>query len=217
MVWKPINMPHSSKSLRIVVINSLEPAIGKGGPEEQLPARARALRVGLLEAGYNIVAVLPPEAFNAELVAQLRPDVLIVDAETEPAATLARITAVNNVSPKPIVLFTEDHDSELAKQAVQVGVSSYIVAGLSPERVRPILEVAIARFEYEQKLRSELHEAKERLSERIIIEKAKGLMMNKHHISEEEAHKRLRTFAMEKNMKLVDVAKRLVDAAELLW
>jgi two-component system, response regulator / RNA-binding antiterminator len=210
-------MPNSSKSLRIVIINSLETTEGQGNAQEQLTVRARALRLGLLEAGYNIVAVLPPEAFNAEIVAQLRPDVLIVDAETEPAATLARITAVNSVSPKPIVLFTEDHDAEIASQAIQVGVSSYIVAGLAPERVRPILEVAIARFEYEQRLRSELHEAKEKLSERIIIEKAKGLMMTKHQIAEEEAHKRLRTFAMEKNMKLVDVAKRLVDAAELLW
>jgi two-component system, response regulator / RNA-binding antiterminator len=171
---------------------------------------------GLLEAGYNIVAVLPPEAFNAELVAQLRPDVLIVDAETDPAATLARITAVNSVSPKPIVLFTEAHDSELARQAVQVGVSSYIVAGLAPDRVKPILEVAIARFEHEQKLRSDLFEAREKLSERIVIEKAKGLLMTKHQISEDEAHKRMRKFAMEKNLKLVDVAKRLIDAAELL-
>jgi two-component system, response regulator / RNA-binding antiterminator len=207
-------MPERSKSLRIVVINSLEPGSNAGGDE--LSVRARALRVGLLEAGYNIVAVLPPEAFNAELVAQMRPDVLIVDAETDPAATLARITAVNSVSPKPIVLFTEEHDAELARQAVQVGVSSYIVAGLAPERVKPILEVAIARFEYEQKLRSDLFEAREKLSERIVTEKAKGLLMTKHQISEEEAHKRMRKFAMEKNLKLVDVAKRLIDAAELL-
>jgi two-component system, response regulator / RNA-binding antiterminator len=208
-------MPNSAKSLRIVVINSLEPPTGSS--VDQIPARARALRVGLLEAGYNIVAVLPPDAFNAEIVAQLRPDVLIVDAETEPGAILARITAVNSVSPKPIVLFTEEHDAELAKQAVQVGVSSYIVSGLSPDRVRPILEVAIVRFEYEQKLRSELHDAKEKLGDRIVIEKAKGLLMSKHNLTEEQAHQRLRTFAMEKSMRLSEVAKRLVDAAELLW
>jgi two-component system, response regulator / RNA-binding antiterminator len=207
-------MTNSSKSLRIVVINSLEPKHGIA--DEQLPARARALRMGLLDAGYNIVAVLPPESFNAELVAQLRPDVLIVDAETDPAAALAHITAVNSVSPKPIVLFTEEHDSEMAKKAIQVGVSSYIVAGLSPERVRPILEVAIARFEYEHKLRTELREAKSKLSDRIYIEKAKGLLMTRHSISEQEAHQRLNSFAMEKNLKMVDLAKRLVDAAELL-
>jgi two-component system, response regulator / RNA-binding antiterminator len=208
-------MPNSAKSLRIVIINSLEPP--EGATVEQIPERARALRVGLLEAGYNIVAVLPPDAFNAEIVAQLRPDVLIVDAATEPAAVLARITAVNSVSPKPIVLFTEEHDAEMAKQAVQVGVSSYIVAGLLPDRVRPILEVAIARFEYEQKLRSELSDAKEKLGERIVIEKAKGLLMSKHNLTEEQAHQRLRTFAMEKSMRLAEVARCLVDAAELLW
>jgi two-component system, response regulator / RNA-binding antiterminator len=208
-------MPNSAKSLRIVIVNSLEPP--QGSVVDQIPERARALRVGLLEAGYNIVAVLPPDAFNAEIVAQLRPDVLIVDAATEPAAVLARITAVNSVSPKPIVLFTEEHDAEMAKQAVQVGVSSYIVAGLSPDRVRPILEVAIARFEYEQKLRTELSDAKEKLGERIVIEKAKGLLMSKHNLTEEQAHQRLRTFAMEKSMRLAEVARRLVDAAELLW
>ena len=206
-------MPDTAKSLRIVVINSLTP------PDDETSTaavRARALRVGLLENGYNIVAVLPPDAFNAEIVAQLRPDVLIVDAQFDPAATLARITAVNQISPKPIVLFTEDHDAQIAKQAVQVGVSSYIVAGLAPERLRPILEVAIARFEHEQRLRTELFEAREKLSERIVIEKAKGLLMVKHSISEDDAHKKMRRFAMEKNLKIHDVAKRLVDAAELL-
>lgn len=206
-------MSESAKSLRIVVINNLSPQDDETSPAA---ARARSLRVGLLENGYNIVAVLPPFAFNADIVAQLSPDVLIVDAEVDPAATFARITAVNQINPKPIVLFTEDHDAEIAKQAVQAGVASYVVAGIAPDRLRPVLEVAIARFEYEQRLRTELCQAREKLSERIVIEKAKGILMSKHSISEDEAHKKIRSFAMEKNLKMNEVAKRLVETAELL-
>jgi response regulator NasT len=100
--------------------------------------------------------------------------------------------------------------------AVEAGVSSYIVDGLSQERLRPILEVAIKRFQSEQALRRQLNETQEKLSERKWIERAKGLLMKQKHLSEEEAYQTLRKTAMDKNMRIIDVAKQLVTASKLI-
>jgi response regulator NasT len=102
------------------------------------------------------------------------------------------------------------------RAAIAAGVSAYVVAGLQPHRVKPILEVALARFQADQKLRAELGEVKQQLAARKVIERAKGLLMSRNGCSEEEAFQLLRRQAMDKNLKLVEVAQRVIDVAELL-
>jgi response regulator NasT len=99
---------------------------------------------------------------------------------------------------------------------VAAGVSAYIVAGLSPERIRPILEVAMARFEHEQGLRSELAHAKTELQDRKVIDRAKGLLMQRQSLSEDAAFAKLRKAAMDKGLRMGEVAQRMLDAADLL-
>jgi response regulator NasT len=117
---------------------------------------------------------------------------------------------------RPIVLFTEDNDTTHVRAAIAAGVTAYVVAGLEPDRVKPVLEVALARFEHEELLRLELAQARSQLAERKVIDRAKGLMMQRHQIAEPEAYARIRKAAMDKGLKMADIAQRIVDAADLL-
>ncbi|RJG08087.1 ANTAR domain-containing protein [Noviherbaspirillum cavernae] len=203
-----------AKQLRIVVINSLVAPEGADAAAREQAERARALRIGLLEGGYNILAALPPEADLEEQIAQLQPDLIIVDAQSDTA--LKKVVAATADARRPIVCFTEDGDKEKMHAAIEAGVSAYVVAGLSAERVKAVLDVAMARFEVDQKLRHELSETRMKLAERKVIERAKGLLMERHQCSEDEAYRKLRRLAMDKNLKLSDVAQRMLDVADLL-
>jgi len=175
---------------------------------------ARALRIGLLEGGYNILAALPPDADLEDQITRLQPDLIIVDEQSD--AALRRVVAATAEARRPIVCFTEDDDKQKMHAAIQAGVSAYVVAGLSADRVKAVLDVAIARFRVEQKLRDELEETRNKLAERKVIERAKGLLMERQQCSEDEAYSRLRRLAMDKNLKLSEVAQRMLDVADLL-
>jgi response regulator NasT len=207
----------SSHSLRLVVIapDSLTPDASDAEAVDQAE-RSRALRIGLLESGYNVIAVLPTDPFLADRVAQLQPDMIIVDAESGARDALEHVVMATRDARRPIVLFTNDGDTSHVKDAVAAGVSAYIVAGLAPERIRPILDVAMARFQHEQQLRRELADAKSQLHERKTIDRAKGLLMQRQGLSEQQAYEKLRKTAMDRGLKLAEVAQRILDVADLL-
>jgi response regulator NasT len=207
--------PPAMPKLRIVVVNTVIHDEG----DETLHAqaeRARVLRIGLLEAGYDIVASLPPDMYLPERIAQLQPDMIIVDAESDARDVLEHIVIATRDERRPIVMFTEDQDPESMEAAVEAGVSAYIVAGLQGERIKPVLQVALAQFKREQKLLDELSDTKSKLAERKIIERAKGLLMERQRYSEEQAYQKLRSMAMSKNLKLSEVAQRILDVEDLL-
>jgi response regulator NasT len=206
-----------SGSLRIVVVAPELDLVEEGDLAALEQAdRSRALRIGLLENGYNLVAVLPADPFLTERLAQLRPDLVIVDAESEARDALEHVVMATREAPRPIVLFTNDSDTSQVRHAVAAGVSAYIVAGLEPARIRPILDVALARFEHEQALRTELDQARTELKDRKTVERAKGLLMQRQGLSEPQAYARLRKAAMDKGLKLAEVAQRMLDVADLL-
>lgn len=178
--------------------------------------RSRSLRIGLLESGYNIVAVLPVDTFLPERIAQIQPDMIIVDAESQARDTLEHVVMATRDERRPIVLFTDDEDTSHVKDAIAAGVTAYVVAGLASERVKPVLEVALARFQHEEALRRELADARTQLSDRKVIDRAKGLLMTRNGLSEEEAYARLRKTAMDRGLRLADVAQRLLDVADVL-
>lgn len=213
-----------SEALRIVVIS---PDLDVSDPQDThalaQAERSRSLRIGLLENGFNLIAVLPADVFLQERLHQLQPDLIIVDAESEARDALEHVVMATRDARRPIVMFTNDNDSSNARAAVAAGVSAYIVAGLSNERIRPILDVALARFQHEERLRqelaatrNELHELSTELKDRKVIDRAKGLLMQRQQLSEEAAYARLRKTAMDKNLKLVDVAQRMLDVVDLL-
>ena len=202
----------SAAALRIVIV-----APDLADTQSDVEAeRSRSLRIGLLENGYNIVAVLPVDVFLPERLAQISPDMIIVDAESEARDTLEHVVMATRDARRPIVLFTNDDDTTHVRDAIAAGVTAYVVAGLAAERVKPVLEVAMARFQHEEAMRRELTDARSQLSDRKVIDRAKGLLMKRHAVSEDEAYLRLRKAAMDKGMKLADVAQRILDVADLL-
>jgi two-component system, response regulator / RNA-binding antiterminator len=213
-----------NEALRIVVV-APDLAVTDPADEHALAQaeRSRSLRIGLLENGFNLIATLPGDVFLAERLAQLQPDLVIVDAESEARDALEHVVMATRDERRPIVMFTNDSDTTHVKAAVAAGVSAYIVAGLSPERIRPILDVAMARFQHEQALRDELNHAKSELQERNAelqhrktIDRAKGLLMQRQGLTEQAAYDKLRKAAMDKGIKVAEVAQRMLDAADLL-
>ncbi|WP_315127770.1 ANTAR domain-containing protein [Comamonas antarctica] len=206
-----------SQPLRIVVIiPDLAVMDDQEDHVRQQLERSRALRMGLLEAQYDVVATLPADVFLHERIAQLRPDLIIVDAESEARDALEHVVLATRDERRPIVLFTNDPDTTHVPDAVAAGVCAYIVEGLAPQRIRPILQVAMARFQHEQALRAELKDARDELKDRKTIDRAKGILMQRQALSEKQAYDRLRKLAMDKGVKMVQIAQRMIDAAELL-
>ena len=207
----------SVPTLRIVIVapDSLLPDPSDSEARQEAE-RSRSLRIGLLEHGYNIVAVLPADVFLPERIAQVQPDMIIVDAESQARDTLEHVVMATRDERRPIVLFTEENDTSHVGEAIAAGVTAYVVAGLATERVKPVLDIALARFRHEEGLRRELANARNELSERKLIERAKGLLMQRHAIGEVQAYARLRKAAMDRGLKLAEVAQRMLDVADLL-
>ena len=170
----------------------------------------------LTDSGYAITASV---GSTADLVAEIRrkpPDVVLINDSAPEKALFKRIEAVDRSAPRPIVLFSEDDRPETIRTAVSAGVNAYVVVGLNTNRVRSAIDTACAHFADSQALKQKLSKASEALAERKIIEKAKGLLMKQRGLGEEEAYASLRKTAMERNVRLVDLARTINDAAELL-
>lgn len=212
-----MSTPRSDARRPTVAVVTPAPELVAGDPGSRAQAaRGSALAQGLAQAGYELVALLPAGPDLEARIDELRPDLLIVEAESGVRDLLEHIVFVTRDSPRPIVLFTDDDDVETARMAVAAGVTAYIVDGLRPGRVRPVIEVALARFAREQGLRAQLDDARRQLVERKTVERAKGLLMKRLRVDEDEAFARLRRLAMKKGLKLAEIAQRLLDAAELL-
>jgi len=207
--------PPEATRIVIVAPDTLHPEPGDEASALEIE-RSRSLRIGLLEAGYNIVAVLPIDAFLPDRLAQIQPDMIIVDAESQARDTLEHVVMATRDARRPIVMFTDDPDTSHVRGAIAAGVTAYVVAGLAPERVKPVLDIALARFEHEETMRRELAEARGQLADRKLLDRAKGLLMQRHGIGEPEAYARLRKAAMDKGLKMTDIAQRIIDAADLL-
>lgn len=206
-----------AESLRIVVVNTAG-VLPPEDPETDAAQKNRSatLRIGLLQAGYDIIASLPGDMFLIDRIRQLEPDMIIIDAESDTRDVLEHLVIMSQQAPRPIVLFTDDDEPSHMRKAMEAGVSAYVVAGLQSERIKPVLEVAMARFQVDQQVRQELVDTRSRLAERKYIEKAKGFLMQRFSFSEEEAYQRLRKQAMEKNLRIGELAQRILDAADLI-
>jgi response regulator NasT len=178
--------------------------------------RAAILEAGLLAANAEIAAIVAPSEDLAVHVRAVRPDIIIVDMDSPSRDTLESMRAINRDQPLPIVMFVDSADSSLIEAAMRAGVSAYVIDGLAAKRVKPVLDVAIARFKEVQGLRAELAKTKASLGERKVIERAKGLLMQQRGMSEDDAFRALRKLAMDKNQRLVEVAQALLTYAQLL-
>lgn len=196
----------AAKSLRVLVVVS---------DTEVNVALREDLAHGLGEAGCLLVDVVAAGLAVIDRIEQTQPDVIVIEAESDWRDALEHVCVATQHAPRPIVLFTENPDTADARHAIAAGVSAYVVAGLAAERVRPVIEVAMARFDIEQSMRAELTDAREKLAERKEIERAKGLLMEKLALTEDDAFRKLRRLAMDRKETLRAAARRVIDAAQL--
>ena len=178
--------------------------------------RSKPLKKSLVDSGFDVVAHVEN---NVDLQAKclaLKPDVVIIDTDSPNRDTLENICVMSMHDPRPIVMFTHDGNKEQIKLATQAGVSAYVVGTIPSERLVPVIDAAIARFEEFKNLRNELLQAKTKLDERKVIERAKGLLMKQRGLDEDAAYEMLRSMAMKKNMKLAELSNQLLQAASML-
>lgn len=170
----------------------------------------------LINADFTVSAAVLPHQDILAAVKENYVDAIVVYMEETKLAFMNQMYHLNQETPKPVIIFTEKSQSELIKGAVKAGVSAFVVDGFSANRVRNIIEIAVARFNEEQSLRGELKLAQSKLLERKLIEKAKGIIMAKRKMKEDEAYNALRKLAMDRNQRLVDVAEDVINVAKLL-
>lgn len=189
--------------LRILLINDTAKKVGR-------------LKNALVEAGFEVIDESGLVIDLPQRVEALRPDVILIDTESPGRDVMEQVVLVSRDRPRPIVMFTDDHDPKVMRQAIQAGVSAYIVEGIQTERLQPILDVAIARFESDQALRAQLQAREQQLAERKRIELAKGLLMKMKQCGEEEAYTLMRRQAMSRQQKLIQVAEQVIAMHEML-
>lgn len=196
-------MTKKSTDLRILVI-------------DENTIRASIIEEGLKEAGHLQVSVIHEMQGVARLIETMDPDVIIIDIENPNRDMMEHMFQLTRMISRPIAMFVDRSDTASIEAAVDAGVSAYVVDGLKKERIKPILDMAVSRFNAFSRLQRELAEARTALEERKVIERAKGILMKMRGLSEEQAFALLRQTAMNEKKKLADIAQSVVTAAGLL-
>ena len=180
--------------------------------------RDRAMMIvdGLREAGDYDVMVIADEAGLARRITERAPDVVLIDVANPSRDVLEELTLATSPLDRPVAMFVDRSDGTLTRAAIEAGVSAYVVDGLRAERIKPVLDAAIARFHMVAKIRAELTATKKALEERKVVDRAKGILMRAKGISEEDAYALIRRTAMDQGRKVADVAQALVTAADML-
>lgn len=179
-------------------------------------ARAGELCAGLAMAGHQVAAVLPSALDLTAQIEDIEPDVILIETESPSRDTLENLAVMNRAMPRPVILLTQESDAAVMRAAFKAGVSAYIVDNLDLARLKPIVDVAIARFEEHQNLKLELATATRKLSERKLVEKAKGILMKTRGLDEDQAYATLRKLAMERAQPIGKIAGDLIEMARLL-
>lgn len=178
--------------------------------------RAEVIRAGVRLAGHELTEIVPIDSAFPPALERARPDVLLLEARSPSVDLLDRLVDAMGPAGVPFAVFSADSSSQAIEHGVRAGAAAYVVDGLQAARVPAILQVALARFDFISGLRSELGLAQQKLAERKFVERAKGLLMKARNLSEDEAYHTLRRMAMERNRRMGDVAKSVIEMAELL-
>lgn len=183
---------------------------------DDTPGRGAILEQALIDAGCEVLERLSNSQNMLHRVEALQPDVILIDIDCPDRDTLESLDQMNQAAPRPVVMFAENSDASLTEKALKAGVSAYVVDGLQPGRVKAIMDLAIARFREYKALKDELSATRNELAERKLIDRAKGILMKRKQLDEQQAYQMLRKLAMNKGKRVADVASELIDMAELL-
>jgi response regulator NasT len=183
---------------------------------DESPIRAAILEEGLREAGFTDVVRIDEMQSLLSRIYALDPDVIVIDLENPSRDILEQMFQVSRAVRRPIAMFVDQSDAASIQASVDAGVSAYIVDGLKKERLKPILDLCISRFNAFAKLQDELDRTKSALEDRKVIERAKGILMKLKGLTEDEAYVLLRSTAMREKKKIGEIAQSILTASELL-
>lgn len=186
-----------SKSIRVMLV-------------DDVPQRSARVEEKLIAEGFEVIARLASAAGLLFQIEQQRPDVVLIDLSSPGRDVLDSLSVINSHNPTPVVMFCEEQDQCFIEEAVDAGVTAYMVGGVHPDRVKPVIDVAMAQFKSFQALRQALDSTREQLESLSLIDTAKRRLMGEHNISEEAAHKMLRTLSMDTNQSLPQAAKAVI-------
>ncbi|MES2917622.1 MAG: ANTAR domain-containing protein [Pseudomonadota bacterium] len=189
--------------LKILLVNDTRKQVGR-------------LRESLVAAGFDVVDEVSNPILIPRMVASLQPDLVMIDTESPSRDVLEQVVMVSQNEPRPIVMVSDDGQPAAIRAAIKAGVSAYVVEGIDVARLESVLMVAQARFESDQALREQVKVAEGRLSERKTVERAKGMLMQLRGMSEADAYNAMRKMAMDRNIRIVEVAEKLLSMNELL-
>lgn len=183
---------------------------------DDTPRKVGRLRAALIEAGLEVIEESGLTIDLPERVEVIRPDVILIDTDSPSRDVMEQVVVVSRDQPRPIVMFTDDNNPDAMRQAIRAGVSAYIVEGIQAQRLKPILDVAMVRFESDQAIRAQLQARDQQLVERKRIELAKGMLIRMRSCNEQEAYTLMRRQAMSRQQKLIQVAEQIIAMNELL-
>lgn len=183
---------------------------------DESPIRAAILEEGLREAGFASVERIGDMHNLLSRIYALDPDVILIDLENPSRDVLEQMFQVSRAVKRPIAMFVDQSDSASIQASVDAGVSAYIVDGLKKERIKPIIDLCISRFNAFARLQDELDKTRSALEERKIIDRAKGLLMKLKGLNEEEAYVLMRSTAMREKKRIGEIAQSIITASELL-
>lgn len=191
------------KQLRILIV-------------DDSPERLRILIQALNACGYGNVTSMRTNEVMIDKIRLNNPDIILIDVESPTRDTLEQLTLIRLEQPRPVVLFTQDHNVQSINSAIKSGVSAYVLDGISPDRVKPAIDIAMATFSSFQELRTELDNARITLEEQKLITRAKGVLIKKRNFSEDEAYHFIRKMAMDRNRKISDTAKDILALKDMI-
>lgn len=203
-------MTKDARNLRVVIVLPAPVSADLDDTEQAELERSRLLRIGLLEAGYNVVATFPGDSFLPDRIAQIQPDMIVVDAESQGRDILEHVVMATRDERRPIVMFSDDEDTSYVRKAISAGVSTYVAAGTPQEHIKTVIDVALARFEHEEQLHQELANAKSQLEERKLVDRAKGLLMDKADFSEQGAFRWIQKTSMDQRIPKKRLAMAII-------
>ena len=180
------------------------------------PDRARDIIDALMEGGWTDVVVLGDVTGLARKLAALDPDLVLIDLANPSRDALEQVSVASEAHSRPVAMIVDRSVDEMSHAAVAAGLSAYVVGELQPDRIKPVLQTAIARFQMMSQMRNELEAAKQALADRKTVDRAKGMIMRAKGVGEEEAYALLRKTAMSQNRKVSEVAHALLTASDLV-
>ena len=190
-------------------MNDLKVLLIEDGTVDQL------LEKILVSKGYSVTGTVMLEANMQSLAVNNKIDIAVFNIDS-PRKYFQQIDFLNQNHPLPIIIFAPDDTPDTIDQIVKAGVSAYVVNGLEASRIDSIINIAMARFKEQQRLKSELEKTKSRLEERKLIDRAKGILIKTRGFTEDDAYHTLRKLAMDRNIAIGEMAKNIIAMAELL-